>query len=59
MTGLLPSQGGMGGEYAWRDSSTQPGATYAYWLQEILADGTAKNYGPVFITVDGSITYSE
>ncbi|MEI2827835.1 MAG: SdrD B-like domain-containing protein [Dermatophilaceae bacterium] len=51
-------QSGGAGEYAWLDVNTHPGKTYSYWLQEIGADGTRAQYGPVVISVDGSVAGS-
>ncbi|MFZ1793316.1 MAG: hypothetical protein WAU96_07840 [Anaerolineae bacterium] len=55
ITSFIQSRGMSGGEYLWQDRATQPGTTYAYWLQEIQADGSLRNHGPVLISVNGAV----
>jgi hypothetical protein len=46
---------GSGSSYAWLDTDTRAGTTYAYWLTEVTLSGEASEHGPVIIKVDGSV----
>jgi hypothetical protein len=45
----------IGAEYTWLDSSVAPGLSYFYWLEDIDANGTAMQHGPVSVTLRGAI----
>lgn len=55
MTNLIESQGMSGASYSWRDTSAQPGASYAYWLREVNENGEIQEFGPVYVSVDGTM----
>ncbi len=41
----------LGASYTWQDASVQPGATYAYRLEVVQANGASDWYGPVLVRV--------
>ncbi|MCX6049462.1 MAG: hypothetical protein NT075_30550, partial [Chloroflexi bacterium] len=48
-TDLIRATGGMDGDsYTFVDKDVQPGIRYAYWLEEVLDDGTINITGPIY-----------
>ena len=56
VTPRLIESTGAGEMYEWLDQNTLAGTTYAYWLNEVDANGNFTEYGPVVIRVDGAVS---